>query len=199
MKGSAARVVTTHTGGVCTIGAVAPLTPSLLAAWGWRGRWRAVRCVGLAEGLEGGAEFLGEELGLFPGGEVAAAVQAVVVDEVGRVGAFGPAAGGLIQLVGEHADGDGDGDGDGFGVKEPGGVLPIQAGGGDPGVGQPVQGDVVQQVVAGEVALQGSLEDLGDQAGLAGPIAMVSMNAARSTGESASPYRVWGRVPMIWA
>jgi hypothetical protein len=26
-----------------------------------------------------------------------------------------------------------------------------------------------------------------------------SMNAARSTGESASPYSVCGRVPMIWA
>jgi len=125
----------------------------------------------LSEWLEGGAELLGEELGLFPGGEVAAAVELVVVDEVGGVGAFGPAAGGLVQLVGEHADGDGDGDG--FGVEEAGGVLPIQPGGGDPGVGQPVQGDVVQQVVAGEVALQGSVQDLGDQAGLAGPIAVI--------------------------
>jgi hypothetical protein len=42
---------------------------------------------------EGGSEFLGEELGLFPGGEVAASVELVVVDEVVGVGAFGPAAG----------------------------------------------------------------------------------------------------------
>ena len=32
-----------------------------------------------------------------------------------------------------------------------------------------------QQVVAGEVALQGPLEDLGDQAGLAGPIAVIEL------------------------
>jgi hypothetical protein len=30
----------------------------------------------------------------------------VVVDEAVGVGAFGPAAGGLVQLVGEHADGE---------------------------------------------------------------------------------------------
>jgi hypothetical protein len=40
--------------------------------------------LGLAEGSEGGPEFLGEELGLFPGGEVAAAIQPLVVEQVGR-------------------------------------------------------------------------------------------------------------------
>jgi hypothetical protein len=54
----------------------------------------------LPQWSEGGAEFLGEELGLFPGGEVAASVEPVVGDEVVGVGAFGPAAGGLVQLVG---------------------------------------------------------------------------------------------------
>jgi hypothetical protein len=44
---------------------------------------------------------------LFPGGEVAASVEPVVVDEVVRVGALGPAAGRLVQLVGEHAEANG--------------------------------------------------------------------------------------------
>src|SRR4029453_197694 len=43
------------------------------------------------------------------GGEVAATVEPVVVGEVGRGGAVGPAPGGLVELVGEHADGDGGG------------------------------------------------------------------------------------------
>ena len=63
--------------------------------------------------------------------------------------------------------------GDGLGVEEVGLVLPIEASRGDPGVGQPVQGDVVEEVVSGEVALQTSLEDLLDQAGLTGPVAVV--------------------------
>jgi hypothetical protein len=50
-------------------------------------------------------ELLGQQLGVLPGREVAAAVDLVEVDEVVRVGALGPTAGGLVQLVGEHADG----------------------------------------------------------------------------------------------
>jgi hypothetical protein len=134
---------------------------------------------------------------LFPGGEVAAAVEPVVVDEVGRVGALGPAPGGLVQLVGEHADGDRDGDG--LGVEEPGGVLPVQPGGGDPGVGQPVQGDVVQQVVAGEVTLEGSVQDLGDQAGLAGPIPVIEQEGGQVDRGVGQPVQGLGRVAMIWA
>ena len=102
---------------------------------------------------------------------MAASVELVVVDEVVRVGALGPAARGLVELVGEDADGERDRDV--LGVEEVRLVLPIQAGRGDPGVGQPVERDVVEEVVAREVALQPSLEDLLDQAGLTGPVAVV--------------------------
>src|SRR5436190_21848410 len=47
------------------------------------------------------------------------------------------------------------------------------AGCGDPGVGQPVERDVVEQVVAREVALQPAFEDLLHQAGLTSPVAVV--------------------------
>src|SRR6478609_9812298 len=43
-----------------------------------------------------------EQLGLLPGGEVAATIELVEVDEVVRVGLLGPAARSLVQLVGEH-------------------------------------------------------------------------------------------------
>src|SRR5215211_1248957 len=103
----------------------------------------------LAQGSEGGAEFGGEELWLLPGGEVVALVDLVVVDEVG-IGLFGPAPGGLIELVGEHADRGRDrGTLD---VEEAEGVLPVQPARGHPGVGHPGEGDVVQDLVAGQVA-----------------------------------------------
>jgi len=63
-----------------------------------------------AQGSERDAQLFGEQLWLFPGGEVAASVEPVVVDEVVRVGTLGPAARRLVQLVGEHADGEGDRD-----------------------------------------------------------------------------------------
>jgi hypothetical protein len=68
----------------------------------------------------------GEQVWLFPGGEVAALVEPVVVDEVVGIRAFGPAARGLIELVGEDADGKRDSDG--LGVEEVRVVLPVQAG-----------------------------------------------------------------------
>src|SRR6266545_2234422 len=117
-----------------------------------------------AQGPERGPDLLGEQLGLLPGGEVAASVEPVVVDEVVRVRALGPAPRRLVQLVGEHANGERYGDG--LGIKEVRLVLPIQASRGHPRVGQPVQRDVVQEVVSREVALQRPLQDLGDQAGL---------------------------------
>jgi hypothetical protein len=54
-------------------------------------------------------EFGGEELGLFPGGEVAAAVGLVEVAE-GGIAALDPAAGGLEDLVGEGGEADRDRD-----------------------------------------------------------------------------------------
>ena len=80
---------------------------------------------------------------------MAAPVEPVVVDEVVGIRAFGPASRGLVELVGEDADGERDRDG--LGVEEVRLVLPVQAGRGNPGVGQPVERDVVEDVVSGEV------------------------------------------------
>jgi hypothetical protein len=59
------------------------------------------------------------------------------------------------DLAGEGAEGERDGDG-GRGLAGGGGLgscaLPVRAGGQDAGAGQPVEGDVVEDVVAGEVA-----------------------------------------------
>ncbi len=79
--------------------------------------------------------------------------------------------GAWYSFVGEDADRERDRDV--LGVEEVRLVLPVQASGGDPGVGQPVERDVVEEVVAREVALQPSLEDLLHQAGLPGPVAVV--------------------------
>jgi hypothetical protein len=69
-----------------------------------------------AQRPEARADLFGKELRLFPGGEVAAPVEPVVVDEVVGIGALGPAARGLVELVGE--DTDGKRDRDGLGVEE---------------------------------------------------------------------------------
>ena len=102
---------------------------------------------------------------------MAAPVEPVVVDEVVRVGALGPAPRGLVELVGEDADGVRDRDR--LGVEEVRLVLPLQASRGNPGVRQPVQGDVVEEVIAAQIAVQGSLKDLFHQPGLAGAVAVV--------------------------
>jgi hypothetical protein len=86
-----------------------------------------------AQRLERGAHLGGEQVWLFPGREVAASVQPVVVDEVAGIRTLGPAPRGLTSP------------------------------------GWPV------------------------------PSPWSSMNAARSAGESASPYMVCGRVVIIWA
>ena len=162
-----------HRGGRTRLPPRGPLVcPSQADFPGSRGRRAVTRrppCR-LPQGAEGRPELLREQLGLFPGGEVAASVEPVVVDEVVRVGALGPAPGSLVQLVGEHADGERYGDG--LGIEEARVVLPIEASRGDPGVGQPIEGDVVEEVVSRE-AVECPLQDLGDQAGLTGPVAVV--------------------------
>ena len=126
-----------------------------------------------------------------------APVELVVVDEVAGIRALGPAPRGLVELVGEDADGKRDGDV--LGVEEVRLVLPVEAGRGNPGVRQPVQRDVVEDVVSRQGALQGSLKGLSTSPGWPVPSPWSSMNAARSAGESASPYSVCGRVAMICA
>src|SRR6266516_8106051 len=91
--------------------------------------------VWLAQRLERRAQLGGEQVGLFPGGEVAASVELAVVDEVLGIRALGPAPRGLIELVGEDAYGKRDRDG--LGVEEVRLVLPVQASRGNPGVRQP--------------------------------------------------------------
>src|SRR5689334_7523210 len=78
-----------------------------------------------------GADFAGEQAGLFPGGEVAAAAGLVPVHDVGEA-ALGPAARGPGHLLGEDAAAGRDGDGVGGGGGEPlgdlGDALPVQPG-----------------------------------------------------------------------
>jgi hypothetical protein len=108
---------------------------------------------------------------LFPSGEVAASVEPVVVDEVVGIRALGPAARGPVQLVGEDADGVRDRDG--LGIEEVRLLLPVQTSRGDPRVGQPVQRDVVQDVISRQGAVQGYAQGLFDEPGLAGAVAVV--------------------------
>ena len=100
-----------------------------------------------------------EQLWLFPGGEVAASVELVVVDEV-VVGPLGPATGGLVALVWKDADGRRDGDVDGEEAGDLG--LPVETSRRDRRVRQPVEGDVVKDVVACELAGGLSLNDLAE-------------------------------------
>src|SRR6202042_434118 len=99
-----------------------------------------------------------------------ALVELVEVDEVAGIRALGPAPRGLIELVGEDADGIRNGDV--LGVEEVRLVLPIETSRGNPGVRQPVQRDVVEDVVTRQGALQLSLKRLFCQPGLAGAVAV---------------------------
>ncbi len=80
---------------------------------------------------------------------MAAPVDLVEVDELG-VGPLGPAARGPVDLLME--DGDGGRDGHVLDAEEVERVLPVQPGRGNPGVRQPVECDVVQDFVPGQVA-----------------------------------------------
>ena len=96
---------------------------------------------------ESRADLFREELGLFPGGEMAALVEPVVVDEVG-VRLLRPTLGSLVELVGEDAHGDRDLHA--LDAEERELVLRVEAARGDRRVRQPEVRDVVQDVVARE-------------------------------------------------
>src|SRR5215211_164221 len=98
----------------------------------------------LAKRSEAGAELRGEQVRLLPGGEVAALVDFVEMDELG-VRLLGPAPRRLVLLAGE--DGHGHRDLHALGVEEAALVLPVQAARGDSGVRQPVERDVVAALV----------------------------------------------------
>src|SRR5262245_37577425 len=95
------------------------------------------------------AELVGEQLRLFPGREVAALVQLVVVDEVG-IRALGPTPRSLILLA--RKDADGHRDLDAFDVEESALVLPVEARRRDTGIRQPVERYVVEDLVSRELA-----------------------------------------------
>src|SRR5438309_11490472 len=98
----------------------------------------------LAQRLERRAHLRREEQRLFPRREVPALVHLVEVGEL-RIAALRPAPGGLVDLAGEDGDRRRDGEVLGAEVREL--VLPVAAGRGDPGVCEPVEGDVVEHVV----------------------------------------------------
>src|SRR5579862_2396497 len=109
------------------------------------------------------AKFFAEKFWLFPGGEVPAFGKFVVVNQFG-IGFFRPAFWSRIDLIGEDADGDGDFDA--AHIKEPATVrnlrgVPIEARRRDASVRQPVERDVVENVVARQT-LGLSVEDSGD-------------------------------------
>ena len=105
--------------------------------------------------MEGGPYFLAEELRLLPGREVSALVDLVEVDDV-RVTRLDPAARRPPDLARERREAERDRRGwqeltaRGWGVGPVG--LPVRASRGRAGAAQPVQRDVVEDVVAREVA-----------------------------------------------
>src|SRR5690348_1524166 len=110
---------------------------------------------------EGRSHLLAEQRGLLPRCEVATFVEPVVVDEVAWVSVLCPAPRRLIELVGEHADRERDRDV--LRLEKAGFVLPVETRRGDPGVRQPVESDVVEDVVFCQVARQPSVNDLSNE------------------------------------
>src|SRR3954462_13504230 len=104
---------------------------------------------GSAQRAEGRAELFREELRLLPGGEVAALVVCVEMDEAG-VRPLCPTPRRLILLAGE--DRHGHRYRDALLVEEAPLVFPVEARRGDPGLGQPVQRDVVEDLITRQFA-----------------------------------------------
>src|SRR5215472_17316415 len=121
---------------------------------------RAVHCQS-AQGLERRSDLGREQLGLLPGGEVAAPVDLVEVGE-GGVRLLDPTARGPEDLAGECGEADRYRDcGSSLAGREglgssPLPVLPRRPG---PGARQPVQGDIVDDVVPGQVTRRLAVEE----------------------------------------
>jgi len=117
--------------------------------------------VGIRERLERGAHLTREELRLFPGREVPALLRHVVVNEV-VVRALHPVLRRLEDLVGKHRVGDGERQVRRRILERRSSalcLLPVNPRGRRRGVRQPVQRDVVDDMVAGEVARRLSVEE----------------------------------------
>ena len=104
---------------------------------------------GSAQRSECSPDFLSENLRLFPRGEVAAFVDLVVEDEVG-IGLLRPTPRGLILL--SRKDGYSHRNLDAFGVEKAALVFPIETRRRDARVRQPVQSDVVEDLVTCQFA-----------------------------------------------
>src|SRR6266480_402907 len=105
-------------------------------------------------------QVLGEERRLFPGREVPAFGELVVIDEFGKC-PLRPAPRGWIEFVREDAHGNWDGDA--FGIEIPfAPILPIETGARNCRVRQPGERDVVKDVVARE-ALSLPVKDARDE------------------------------------
>src|SRR4029450_7838819 len=94
-----------------------------------------------------------QEFRLLPGGEMGALVVTPVEDEV-RIGLAGPALGRLVDFVAEGAHAGRQGhaariEEAAFGASR----FPIEPGGRDRRVGEPVEGDIVEDIVAGQARL----------------------------------------------
>src|SRR5262249_3688284 len=98
-------------------------------------------------------------LGLLPRGKVSAFRMPLIVDQLG-VGLFGPTPRGRTYFIRKHTHDRGDGDA--FRCKEGELVLPIETRRGNTRVRQPVERDVVENIVPRE-ALGLTVEDACDQ------------------------------------
>src|SRR5215216_1288800 len=121
-----------------------PVAPSSEGMW-----TREKTAIGLAKRPERRSQLVREDLRLLPGSEVTAPVDLVEVDEIG-IGALGPAPRRPVLLARE--DGYGDRDVHALGVEEAALVLPVEPGRGDPCVRQPVERDVVEDLVPRQLA-----------------------------------------------
>src|SRR4051812_11007622 len=136
---------------------LAIVTPRVGGEWFLREWWLR------AERSEPLAHLADEHLRLLPRSEVPALVELAEIDQFG-IRALCPAPRGCVDLIGE--DGDRNRDRDVLGIEEARlrrqSIFPIQAGRRDGGIGQPVHGDVVEDVVAAQ-AFALSVEDARDQ------------------------------------
>ena len=109
-------------------------------------------------------------------------VDPVVVEELG-IGAFCPAPRGFVLLAGKDAHGDRDGDA--FGVEKSTLVFPIETRRRNPRVRQPVQRDVVEDLVTGQFprGARGACQSRGDCRGrLAVSIVVVEQPGRQADG-----------------
>ena len=137
-----------------------------VASWRGSGGAQAARAdalqIDLRSDLNAARSSAAKSCGCFPGREVAALVELVVMDELG-IRPLCPAPRGLILLA--RKDAHGHRDGDALGVEEAALVLPIETRRRDPRVRQPIERDVVEDLVTRQFArgARGPVQSRGDR------------------------------------